>query len=157
MVSWKLMELTRLRPKLRAALALSRRDRWALCQVWVTLLAVDLGLRLLPLRRLQPLLVRADVGAADATNAGATIQRLVHLVDVARRHHLYPMRCLARSLVLRWLLGRQGIDVDLRFGVRREEIGLAAHAWLEYGGHPIGEPEGIEASFAPLAAPEASG
>lgn len=72
-------------------------------------------------------------------------------VDRAIHNHLYSMTCLRRALVLQYLLGRQGIAVDLRFGVQRQADGITAHAWLEYGGQPIGERRAIEKRYAQLA------
>jgi len=61
--------------------------------------------------------------------------------------------CMPRALIGQWLLQRQGIAVDLRIGVRRDLDGLKAHAWLECGGQPIGEPEELLGRYAPLVAP----
>ena len=87
--------------------------------------------------------------------ATAAIQRLRLLVDVAGRNHLYPMGCLRRSLVLQWLLGRHGILTNLQIGVQKEADELNAHAWLEYNGRPIGEPDSIATRYDSLATPEA--
>jgi hypothetical protein len=145
--------------KLRTALTLSWRDWWNLFQAWVLLLAVDLSLRLLPFRTVQRLVLlgRRDVGNLQTGEAQATMQRLRRLVGMAGRYHLYPMSCLRQTLALQWLLGRCGIIADLRFGVRKEVDGLDAHAWLEYEGQPIGEPEGVAARFVPLVAQGADG
>jgi hypothetical protein len=87
-------------------------------------------------------------------DARATIQRLKRIVDIAGSHHLYAMRCLQRSLVLRQLLSRNGIDTELRIGVRRDasRAELMAHAWLEFRGQRVGEDESGAAHFAPLTA-----
>ena len=139
---------------MRTALGLSWGDRWILAQVWVLLLAVDLGLRTLPFRRVQRLLGlgRRDGAPAEAKETSDTIRHLGKLVGMAGRHHLYPMRCLRQSLVLQWLLAQRGIITELQIGVRKEVDGLSAHAWLEHGGQPIDEPQTIENHFAPLAA-----
>ena len=47
--------------------------------------------------------------------------------------------CLARSLVLRWILARRGIGTELKVGVRNEGGGLHAHAWLECDGVPVND------------------
>jgi hypothetical protein len=148
---------TLIRCKIRTALTLSWSDWWILAQAWVLLLAVDLGLRALPFRRVQELLTlgRKDADDLQAGGALATVQRLGWLVGVAGRNHLYPMGCLRRSLVLQWLLGRRGIITDLQIGVRKEVDELNAHAWLEYEGQPLGEPQAIAVHYAPLAAQEA--
>jgi hypothetical protein len=57
---------------------------------------------------------------------------------VARTLALMPgdTRCLARSLVLTRLLARRGIPAKLVIGTRPAPEFLA-HAWVEYGGHPV--------------------
>ena len=60
------------------------------------------------------------------------------------------MRCLTRSLCLRWLLGRRGLPAQLRLGVAREADGLLAHAWVELQGQPVGEETQEVNRFAPL-------
>ena len=143
-----------MRRKLRAARRFTRRDWWLFFQAWVLLLVFDLGLQVLPFRRIRELVARGRKGAGqlEADQAAATIRYLQWLVGVAGRNHLHRVRCLPRALVLQWLLGRRGIGADLRIGVRKEADGLDAHAWLEYGGQPIGEPQAVSAQFAPLLA-----
>jgi hypothetical protein len=120
---------------------------WAFLRAWAVLLAADLGLRLLPFRRLESLLTPRPRGEEDEGAVG----RLVWATAAAARHHLYPMRCLPRALCLRWLLGRHGIRADLRIGVARHEARLDAHAWVEREGRPVGEGPGVADRFAPLA------
>jgi hypothetical protein len=60
------------------------------------------------------------------------------------------MHCLERSLCLRQLLGRRGLETRLRIGVAREEDRLLAHAWVEWEGRPLGETESAVACFEPL-------
>jgi hypothetical protein len=144
--------------KLRTALTFSWGDWYILGQAWLLLLAVDLGLRLLPFARVQELVrLGRKAGQPQVAAASATIQCLRQLVGMAGRHHLYPMSCLRQALALQWLLGRRGIIADLCFGVRKEADGLDAHAWLEYEGQPVGEPESVAARFVPLVAQEADG
>ena len=40
--------------------------------------------------------------------------------------------CLHRSIVLWWLLRRQGVACHIRFGVRKGGTALRAHAWVEH-------------------------
>ena len=146
-----------LRRKIGTALTLSRHDRRILLKAWVLLLAVDLVLRVLSLRRVQGLLALGRKDAANLQVAGAwvTIWHLERLVGLAACNHLCPMRCLQRSLVLQWLLRRRGIMTSLRIGVQKEADGLCAHAWLEHDGQAISRPERIAAGFASLVAQEA--
>jgi transglutaminase superfamily protein len=122
-------------------------DLWAFARAWIVLLVADIGLRLLPYPKLDRLL------AAQPRKRKAgdeVIPRLAWATAAAARHHLYEMRCLPRALCLRWLLGRYGIEADLRIGVARQDDGLDAHAWVECQGRPVGEDLGVAERFAPM-------
>lgn len=121
-------------------------DLWAFARAWGLLLAADLGLRALPFARVDRWLSPAVSSPAEEPAVG----RLVWATEAAARHHLYPMRCLPKALCLRWLLGRHGIESTLRIGVARQDGALAAHAWVERQGRPVGEAPGVEERFAPL-------
>ncbi len=121
-------------------------DLQAFARAWGLLLIADLGLRVLPFARVERWLAPAVSARPDEPAVG----RLVWATEAAARHHLYPMRCLPKALCLRWLLGRHGIESELRIGVARQDGGLAAHAWVERQGSPVGEDRGVEERFAPL-------
>jgi hypothetical protein len=122
-------------------------DLWVFTQAWVLLLIADLGLRTFPFARLDRWLTPAVQGRkADE----ATVGRLVWATAAAARHHLYPMRCLPQAFCLRRLLRRHGIAADLKIGVARQDGALAAHAWVEREGRPVGEASAIEQRFATL-------
>ncbi|MCZ7550260.1 MAG: lasso peptide biosynthesis B2 protein [Anaerolineales bacterium] len=69
-----------------------------------------------------------------------TARRLYQLTGWAARLHLLPMTCLVQSLALRRMLTRRGIASRLKIGAARGPLGFRAHAWLEVGGDPLGEP-----------------
>ena len=144
--------------KVARALSLSRGELWILTRAWILLLLVDLGLRIriLPFRCLQKNLTPKSrtMDKFKSREASNKIRHLRRWVDIAARHHLYPMTCLRRSLVLQRLLGQQGIAADLQIGVRKTEEKLDAHAWLEYHGQPLGESESIIEHYSPLTALE---
>lgn len=139
--------------KLRRALSLPPQDWRRLWQAWWLLVGVDLGLRLLPFRRVQAWLVETPQCAAPLPpeQAQAVIEHTAWLVDVARRYHPARYTCLRRALVLQRLLYREGVATQLRFGVRKEGGQLQAHAWLEFQGQPVGDPEALTGRFVPLA------
>ncbi len=64
-----------------------------------------------------------------------------HMVNAADRHGLVHPSCLAKSLTLWWLLGRQGIPSHLRIGIRKENEKFEAHAWVERDGAALNEPD----------------
>ena len=94
----------------------------------------------------------------DMDFAGADVARarsLALVVHVAAGYTPGPVTCLSRSLLLAWLLQREGIAAQLRIGVRREAEGdaLAAHAWIEVAGTPVDDEPDVAARFLPFAAP----
>lgn len=129
-------------------------QNWLLLfQAWLLLLVVDVALRILPFHVVQSWLKPPkQATATPAEQAEAVIRRTSDFVGRAARHHLYPMTCLRRSMVLHWFLSRHGIATELLFGVRREQEKLQAHAWLEYQGQPIGEEESPTNQYMPLKA-----
>jgi hypothetical protein len=126
-----------MKAKLRTLLSFSARDWILLAQAWSLLLVLDIGLRVLPFRKVQGWIKSPDQKEISTVKAARIIQRSSDFVDLAARHHLYPMTCLRRSLALQWLLSRSGLDTSLQFGVRRENGKLQAHAWLEHQGQVI--------------------
>ena len=121
-------------------------DLGAFTQAWVLLLVADIGLRTLPFARLDRWLTPTVKGPADE----AAVGRMVWATASAARHHLYPMRCLPQALCLRRLLGRHGIAAELKIGVARQDGELAAHAWVEPEGRPLGESPTVDERFATL-------
>jgi hypothetical protein len=137
--------------KLRSASRLSPTDWLYFMQAWAWLLFFDLGLRTRPFPILQAFASR--VGSHATTPPEQTNNLILALktaVDHARYNHLYPMTCLRRALTLQKMLARRGLAAELKIGVHKEKDRLSAHAWLEYLGQPIGEPEQITEQYATL-------
>ncbi len=139
-----------MRTKLKAWRSLPPEDRSHLARAWTYLFVAKAALPVLPLPQVGALLKRLPMGS---NRAGQPLPaaHLVKLVDVAARNHVRPMTCLPRSLALKALLDRQGLEADLRIGVRRDVGNLLAHAWVEQAGAPLGEAEDIGQRFQPLA------
>jgi hypothetical protein len=70
--------------------------------------------------------------AIDAT-------RTARMVGAAVRYSFVRPACLEKSLVLWWLLRRQGIASSVRIGTRKNTGGLEAHAWVEHCGSALNE------------------
>jgi len=122
--------------------AMSWHERQALFQALVLLPMVVLELRLFGFRMCVLHLARWNaVGSecsltqpADALNQA---QQTARAVSFAARHGICRASCLHQSLVLWWLLRRQGLKAAFRIGVRIESGNIEAHAWLEYQGQPL--------------------
>lgn len=78
------------------------------------------------------------------------------MVNAADPHGLVHPSCLAKSLTLWWMLGRQGISSSLRIGIRKENGKLQAHAWVEREGVALNEPEDQHRHYAAFDAALAS-
>lgn len=126
---------------------LSARERNVLLASLILLPLFWLGLRLADLQRFQawldryPIARRAPLSQAEAAALGIAVNR-------AASHVLGPANCLTRSLLLRWILRRYGTSSDLCIGVRFDEGGLAAHAWVEKDGIPVNDRHDVRAGFA---------
>jgi len=121
--------------RIRRLVRLTPRERRVLARAWCYLLALDVGLRILPVTRLLP--------CAPARRPRAMAvppERVTHLLGLAWR--LSPVRatCLKDALVLARLLRDEGVAATVRFGVARRDASLDAHAWVEHPGQAPGEP-----------------
>ncbi len=112
-----------------------------------------LALRLVGFRRFQGWLQRGKAPATSIQNSVAfdEVFRIGSLVNHAAHHAPFRATCLTRSLLLRWMLRRQGIDSQLRIGVRLNQGALGAHAWVEFTGIPINDRPEVSKEFAPFA------
>lgn len=61
-------------------------------------------------------------------------RRLARLASMAGRHGLVDATCLRQSLLLHFLLRRDGLMPALKIGVRRQGRAFDAHAWVELDG-----------------------
>ncbi|HEY3884247.1 MAG TPA: lasso peptide biosynthesis B2 protein [Vicinamibacterales bacterium] len=77
----------------------------------------------------------------------AGVRAAVAAVDRTSRY--LAMSCLPRALALRWMLARRGVATTLRLGARREGDALLAHAWVEWNGVVLSDPEIVD-RYAPL-------
>ena len=132
---------------------LSRAERGLLLLACLMLLFTILGLRLVGFRRWHAVLARSGPTRGPASDqeadlllrqACATVRRGIGVAALGG----YRVNCLERSLVLWWLLGRLGVEGDLRIGVHRDGDRLAAHAWVERGGLVLHEADDVRERFA---------
>lgn len=144
---------------------------------WLALPMLALLLRCVGLRRTQRLLVRVlPVHRRDAKNVEeaqrlfekplrnlcgtlplcgeevlTVAETVVRLVSSASRHGLIATNCLPQSLLVWWMLRREGIEAELRIGVRKERQSIEAHAWVELSGQVLNDQADVEQRFQPFA------
>ena len=130
--------------RLRRFSALERPARGLFLRAVVLLPLVALSLRWRGFRETQAALRRFLPKAnpePDPALASKITALTAHMVNAADRHGLVHPSCLAKSLTLWWLLGRQGIPSQLRIGTRKEKEKFEAHAWVERDGTALNEPD----------------
>lgn len=140
--------------RLRRFSALERPAQRLFLRAMVLLPLISLSLRWRGFRATQALLQRFLSNANSEQNRAKLHERAAltaHLVNSADRQGLSSTSCLAKSLALWWLLGRQGIDSHLRIGIRKEEEKFEAHAWVERDGAALNEPEEYHRHYAAFA------
>lgn len=132
---------------LQKLLGLSLPEVVTLAQAAVLLPAVRVAFQFVTIARLQRL-----SGRTDRTSAvkGLPPEAAARLVRIAAEHGLYRAKCLERSLVLHWILCRQGVDARIIFGARKAQEEMQAHAWVEVDGVSLDEDHDSPARFAPF-------
>lgn len=100
---------------------------------------------------------RQSLGPAAQLEIAETIARAARSAE--RHAPAAPPNCLERSLVLWWLLRREGIDAELHVGARKSELRFEAHAWVELAGVVLNDAADVHSHYArfdaPIAAAEA--
>lgn len=90
--------------------------------------------------------VSAAPGGSD--DVREMVYRSEKAVRLAARLHPVEMKCLPRALALAKMLAARGIAIDLKLGVRREDGGIAGHAWVEWNGEVVNESAPVAATYA---------
>ena len=137
--------LTLLTQKTRTWNQFSLAERRLFLQALILLPLVALSLKLWGLKRtysqltnfLQPKTVPYSLSQLRTTAS---------LVKIAAQYYAWAT-CLRKSLVLWFLLRRQGIAAELQIGTRFERGEFQAHAWVEYQGYIVGDRQGVKQYF----------
>lgn len=130
--------------------ALIPAQRRTLLLAWCLLPAVWVALWAWGLPHLQGWLARQPMAAAPVAMPLSEVTGLGRAVNIAARLTPFPATCLTRSLLLVWLLRRQGMTCELRIGVQLREGVFRAHAWVERDGVPVNDRADVAADFAPF-------
>src|ERR1700681_4071281 len=115
---------------------------------------VSLSLRLRGFRSTQASLQKRIDGAVssgcDPSDSAKAVRAAfaARMVRSAAFRNLGTATCLEKSLVLWWLLGKQGIASSVRIGARKTGQKFEAHAWVECDGVALNEPEEVHKHYA---------
>ena len=138
-------------------LRLSLPEQFLFFRATVLLAIVGIGLRSVSFRRIEGLLGSTNISVGkelSPVDASTQARNTARIVAFASSYGPYRANCLPTSLVLRRYLLRQGIQADLRVGVRKAINGsLEAHAWVEHAGEPLINRADVYQDFAPFDQP----
>jgi transglutaminase superfamily protein len=134
---------------------LPAKDRKLLIRSLLLLPAIHAALLMLGYTRLHTALQRmVPLGKGKASFSELEImdvaQRIVQIVCIAAGHGIYKATCLRKSLLTWWFLREEGIEGQICFGVRLVGQNLEAHAWVEYQGMVLNDPQNTRLQFPPL-------
>jgi hypothetical protein len=101
---------------------------------FILLTAIRLGLWLLPFRNLYKLVMSISKSLNFKAANRVTLNQIIWAVNVITRHMPGGAKCLARALTTQVLMNWCGFKPKFCMGVAKGEIGLEAHAWIEYQG-----------------------
>ena len=114
--------------------ALDAGDRLRLPLLMAVLPVVSLSLRLTGYNRTRRLVERLSdrrVSRPASPRDLDAARRLSQLAAIAGRRGPIQATCLRQALVVYGTLRRRGLRPELKFGVRRENDGIGAHAWVQ--------------------------
>ena len=140
--------------------ALSRAELLILAQALALLPAVKLVLRWSRLENVRAGLGRLIVNwwkSIGDPSGEISPEKLCRMVEIAARRGVVRPTCLQHSLVLWTLLQRNGFDAAIHFGVRKNDQSLEAHAWVEFDGRVLNDPERSGGQYLPFERPVISG
>lgn len=134
---------------------LSAQQRSLFLEAFFFLIFVAIALSLSDLKTTQKLLLklpRKSVTLSDLEREKRVTDTATMVKVAARYCHTFT-HCLQKSLVLWQLLHWQGIESELKIGVRRDRGQFEAHAWVEYQGIPLNEVRDTGQDFTPFDRP----
>jgi hypothetical protein len=126
-------------------------ERLMFLQAATLISLVSLGLHALGWQRLMRFLERLSPGRDQYQLTKQTHDytfRAAYVVNAAAGRRVLHATCLQRSIVLWWLLRRDGIETQIKLGARKEQCRFQAHAWVEYEGEVINDRPEIREEYA---------
>ena len=132
---------------LRRFRSLGRDSRRVLVRAALLLPLISVSLNIRGFRRTHATL-RQFLRNSNAEGAGAEPEMTARMVRAAARYVPVHGSCLEQSLVLWFLLRREGIASELRIGARKSASGFEAHAWIECRGKALNETQEVHRHYA---------
>jgi hypothetical protein len=128
---------------LRRLSKISLNESLFLAQLVPFTLAARVAVKWVALPRLVGFMARCAgnrwLGRFPLNHGCSEVANLTRLADIAARVTHGEGRCLARSLLLFWLLKARGEPAELMIGISKEANSLHGHAWIQLRRRVIGD------------------
>jgi len=109
------------------------------------------GLKLISLKAFLNVLERlTSVAPKSCEYSQAEARKDTQLFSAVTKRLPLPLKCLGHSLALCWLLRWHGADAAVHIGLRKDNQGLDAHAWVQIGNLVINDSEDVAERYTRL-------
>jgi hypothetical protein len=139
--------------KLKQFVLFPAADRRLLLLIAALVPFVEFSLKAFGFNRIFNLINRWTTRPPQAEINREEVNKYARLMFLSYRNSPLGGKCLARSLVLWGMLRRKGIETDLRFGMKKKDGKLLAHAWIEYRGEPLEQIGEYNQNYVPFVEP----
>jgi hypothetical protein len=103
-----------------------------------SMIAVRLGLWLMPLQRILAYLKRLQLQTSEfSKNSEVSTKQIAWAIRTVGRYLPGGGNCLVQALTGQFMLARRGYASQLQIGAAREEGEFKAHAWVECEGQVV--------------------
>ncbi len=130
---------------------LAPQERLLLAQAAILIPLISIGLHVLGWQRLMrwlEWLSRSERKALPTEQPLGVARRTAYLINIAAGRRFFRATCLQRSVVLWWVLRREGIETQLVLGAHKTQGKLHAHAWVEYEGEVLNDRPDVRERYA---------
>lgn len=133
--------------------SMPKADRKLFMRIAFVVPLVEISLKLVGFNQIVNFLHRFSNFNGTVQNQSNEVKRYKRLLFLFYAKFPFAGKCLARSIALWFLLKRKGIETDLRFGMKKENGKLLAHAWVEYKGKPLTLDPEVHLHYTPFSEP----
>ena len=130
-----------MKPRFKQIRRLSYPNKWLFLKGLFLAIFLRVCFKISNFKRTLAFLSRFKSGKTVVQNEGNEVKRYHHLITLTYGFGPWIVNCLSVCTAYWWLLKRRGISTDLKFGMKKEDEKLLAHAWLEYDGKSFTEEE----------------
>lgn len=128
--------------KFNKLIALSLDEWWLMLNAMFLLPVVTLMLIIFGFKRCQRYMLHfintESIHVKSCDSQEERIRIIYRMVNIVMKHGTYSANCLKHSLILWWLLAKNGIEAEIIFGVENSlDKKFNAHAWVRCHGKDL--------------------